>query len=80
MTTKHSDKASRTAQQSVSVTGQVSVRGRNESPAKSGQSVVDTGGGAYIGGRVTTGGGAFIGRDQIQTVRACMETLQLIDF
>jgi hypothetical protein len=74
MTTKHSDKASRTAQQSVSVTGQVSVRGRNESPAKSGQSVVDT------GGRVTTGGGAFIGRDQIQTVRACMETLQLIDF
>jgi len=29
------------------------------------QSVVDTGGGAYIGGNVSLGGGTFIGRDQV---------------
>lgn len=31
------------------------------------QSVIDTGGGAYIGGNVSVGGGTFIGRDQINT-------------
>ena len=29
---------------------------------------VDTGGGAYMGGRVDTGGGDFVGRDQVKTV------------
>lgn len=69
MATKRSDEASRTGQRSVSVTGQVSVRGRSEALAKPDQ---DTGGGAYIGGSVTTGGGDFIGRDQIKTVTASL--------
>ncbi len=68
MATKRSDEASRTDQRSVSVTGQVSVRGGGESSSPRTRSVVDTGGGAYIGGNVTTGGGDFIGRDQIKTV------------
>jgi hypothetical protein len=32
-----------------------------------GNTIVNTGGGAYIGGSVHTGGGAFVGRDQIST-------------
>ena len=32
-----------------------------------GKTVINPGGGAYIGGSVNTGGGAFVGRDQVKT-------------
>ena len=32
-----------------------------------GNTIVNTGGGAYIGGSINTGGGAFVGRDQVNT-------------
>ena len=35
-------------------------------PASGGQTVVHTGGGAYIGGSVTVQGGDFVGRDKIE--------------
>jgi len=35
-------------------------------PAPGGQTVIDTGGGAYIGGNVTVQGGDFVGRDKIE--------------
>ncbi len=38
-----------------------------------GDRVVQTGGGAYIGGNVSTGGGAFVGRDQIMSLGAGVE-------
>ena len=34
--------------------------------APGGQTVIDTGGGAYIGGNVTVQGGDFVGRDKIE--------------
>ena len=35
-------------------------------PAPGGQTVINTGGGAYIGGNVTIQGGDFVGRDKIE--------------
>ena len=35
-------------------------------PASGGQTVVHTGGGAYIGGSVTIQGGDFVGRDKVE--------------
>jgi len=36
---------------------------------------IDTGGGAYVGGRVVTGGGKFVGRDDFSTTGASANEL-----
>ena len=46
--------------------GGVYVGGKNAGNINTGtQTRIDTGGGAYVGGRVDTGGGDFVGRDKI---------------
>ncbi|MDQ2696732.1 MAG: hypothetical protein M3Z21_15415 [Pseudomonadota bacterium] len=60
-----SDKKAKT--RDVSVAGTVRFGNEAKDDASPAASVVNTGGGAYIGGRVTTGGGDFIGRDKVTT-------------
>jgi hypothetical protein len=44
----------------------VNIGGKNTGNINTGtQTRIDTGGGAYVGGRVDTGGGDFAGRDKI---------------
>lgn len=52
------------AQKSVSVAGSIRFGDHAQGNVIGQKSVIDTGGGAYIGGSVNTGGGAFVGRDQ----------------
>lgn len=61
-----SDEASK-AEKTVSIAGRIKFRGGDEASLDR-ASVVETGGGAYIGGNVSTGGGDFVGRDQVKTV------------
>lgn len=51
-------------QKSVSVAGSIRFSDRVKDAVIGQKSLIDTGGGAYIGGAVNTGGGTFIGRDQ----------------
>lgn len=60
-----SDKKAQT--RDVSVAGTVRFGKEAKDDPSTTASVVNTGGGAYIGGRVSTGGGDFIGRDQVTT-------------
>jgi hypothetical protein len=56
------------ARKTVSIAGKIKFGDRSRAGAVSGRdSIVQTGGGAYIGGNVDTGGGDFVGRDQIKT-------------
>jgi hypothetical protein len=48
--------------------------------SKQDKSVVNTGGGAYVGGRVNTGGGDFVGRDQHVSVTQSREGASLEEF
>lgn len=68
MTKAHStsDEDSQT-REPVSTGGEIMDGGRAEEVSGRDR-IVQTGGGAYIGGSVSTGGGNFIGRDQIKTV------------
>jgi hypothetical protein len=52
----------------VSVAGKIKFAERATVKSVETPQVVDTGGGAYIGGSVATGGGDFVGRDQIELV------------
>ena len=52
-------------QKSVSVKGSIRFGDHAQDVTIGQKSVIDTGGGAYIGGQVNTGGGAFVGRDQL---------------
>lgn len=55
------------AEKTVSIAGKIKFRGGQD--ASFGRSsIVETGGGAYVGGNVSTGGGDFVGRDQVKTV------------
>jgi DNA-binding transcriptional MerR regulator len=57
------------AQKTVSIAGKIKFGEGSQVGAISGRdTVVQTGGGAYIGGNVSTGGGDFVGRDQVKTV------------
>lgn len=51
-------------QKSVSVKGSIRFGDHAQDVTIGQKSVIDTGGGAFIGGNVNTGGGTFIGRDQ----------------
>ena len=52
------------AQKSVSVAGSIRFGDHAKDVVIGQKSVIDTGGGAFIGGNVNTGGGTFVGRDQ----------------
>lgn len=56
------------SEKTVSIAGKIKFRDGAGTRVISGRdSIVQTGGGAYIGGSVATGGGDFVGRDQIKS-------------
>lgn len=52
------------SQKSVSVKGSIRFGDHAQDVTIGQKSVIDTAGGAFIGGNVNTGGGTFVGRDQ----------------